>query len=376
MEAQSCRLNNNNLFLRCQCSEPGFCSVFNRTMGMDPPDWNWCQNTTPKEREKYYKLLSRSVPTKNQELLKIFQKIDYAQEWFYLYYLTHSEKYYHCKTALEKQDEINTKIIKLIQSQEKKDVDFNRVQILSLGHSNQQFSTIDNQKYLKKVNLNYIDAGEYSGNEWAEARAFISKKKLFDSNIDFVGFTTASWNDKYQNYAMIDRFHNWQNSKVLLRSQSTDYIVLCADVFCCCWWFGHKFQYGVLTSLFRKRYADYIGRKLLDSIKLNHNIHIKVPYGNQIICHKLIFNEYKEFLENNKVFEKINLTIQKYRSFLNTEIDYIQEKYQHTRIQAFLLEMVTCFWFSNQNYLYIPNTERKENWYSQKDIKERINYNV
>ena len=51
MEALSC--HHNNLFENCQCSEPGFCPIFSRTMGVDPPDWNWCQKTKSTEREKY-----------------------------------------------------------------------------------------------------------------------------------------------------------------------------------------------------------------------------------------------------------------------------------------------------------------------------------
>ena len=63
-------------FSKCYCTSPGFCPVFSRTMGENPPDWRWCQKTSESERKYYYELLKKSPPkveniariTKNNEL--------------------------------------------------------------------------------------------------------------------------------------------------------------------------------------------------------------------------------------------------------------------------------------------------------------------
>lgn len=41
-------------FSKCQCASPGFCDLFKKNMGTDPPNWQWCQNITSKEREDYF----------------------------------------------------------------------------------------------------------------------------------------------------------------------------------------------------------------------------------------------------------------------------------------------------------------------------------
>jgi uncharacterized HAD superfamily protein len=40
-------------FSKCECANAGFCSLYNKTMTSNPPNWQWCQNATPEEREKY-----------------------------------------------------------------------------------------------------------------------------------------------------------------------------------------------------------------------------------------------------------------------------------------------------------------------------------
>ena len=37
----------------CQCPQSGFCKFFKQEMTYDPPNWQWCQNADPKEREEY-----------------------------------------------------------------------------------------------------------------------------------------------------------------------------------------------------------------------------------------------------------------------------------------------------------------------------------
>lgn len=38
----------------CKCPLAGWCSVFKKEMGTNPPNWQWCKNASQIEREKYY----------------------------------------------------------------------------------------------------------------------------------------------------------------------------------------------------------------------------------------------------------------------------------------------------------------------------------
>ena len=38
---------------KCQCTAPGFCDFFKQEMTSSPPNWQWCQGTTPQDRERY-----------------------------------------------------------------------------------------------------------------------------------------------------------------------------------------------------------------------------------------------------------------------------------------------------------------------------------
>jgi orotate phosphoribosyltransferase len=38
---------------KCKCVQPGFCELFRHEMTYDPPNWQWCQNATPEEREAF-----------------------------------------------------------------------------------------------------------------------------------------------------------------------------------------------------------------------------------------------------------------------------------------------------------------------------------
>lgn len=361
---------------KCECIEPGFCPIFNRHMGVDPPDWKWCQDTNTKERQHYYDLLSQAPPTKNKKLMELFNDFNCEKKWLFLYYLTLNEKYFKCKKASNNQKKKNKLITQYIESQNKTDIDFDKIEILCLGHSDKQFNNILDQPYITKTNLNEINAGKYSGNEWSESRAFISETSLFKDDKEFYGFVTASWNNKYESYSLIDNFYNWNHSRILLRSKPEDKIVLCADVFCPCYWiYGSEGNNGILSGLYGK-YAKKIGReflKLLGLYRMYNFKHVKVPYGNQIIAHKNIIKSYQDFLNSQDVFEKIEWTVNKNQKYVRQEDnDLISNKYQNSRIQAYLLEMTTCFWFSHQDYLYIPNTIRKEEWYTRANIKNRI----
>jgi hypothetical protein len=351
-------------FSECICDCPGFCPIYGKVMEANPPNWQWCKNTTTFERIKYFDLLSKAPDSANKRIVKLLQSANYDIKWFLLYYLSEI-KFHRCHKSIETQRHRNSEIISYIESQQEVDVDFDNVQILSLGHKQSQFDSIEDRPYLKKVNLNSVDAGEYSDNKWAESRAFLDDS-LFRDDVEFVGFTTASWNEKYEGYARIDNFHNWDNAKVLLRSKPEDKIVLCADMFCPCVWIDDK---GILSDFFNSS-AGFIGRNFLKLIGLSCK-HLQAPFSNQLICHKSIVQKYKQFLQDNEVMPKIEWIVQRYSDKIKQSTD-IQKNYHANRLHAYFMEMVSCFWFVNQDFMYIPNVNRKETWYSVDGINQRI----
>lgn len=51
---------------KCKCSCPGFCKIFNRVMGLDPPDWEWCQKSSETQRRSFYNIVSKEKPEPKQ----------------------------------------------------------------------------------------------------------------------------------------------------------------------------------------------------------------------------------------------------------------------------------------------------------------------
>lgn len=41
-------------FSKCICENSGFCSLYNKVMESEPPNWQWCKEATEKEREQHY----------------------------------------------------------------------------------------------------------------------------------------------------------------------------------------------------------------------------------------------------------------------------------------------------------------------------------
>lgn len=357
---------------KCNCLHPGFCPIFNRTMGNNPPDWMWCQKTNEEERKKYRDLLSRAPPSKNQKLMNLYLdlKKEGKEKWLDLYAISNSESYL-CNIATFNQIQRNEKIINFIESQERKEIDLSNIEILCLGHNDKQFATIEDRPYLTKINLNEIDAGKYSDNQWSESRAYISKNTLFRKETDFIGFTTASWNIKYQ-HNRIDNFHNWSIAKVLLNSKSEDKIVLCGHMTCSCPWTKNYDDNKDILSVFLNAEYPNMTKMFLKMVNLHEYNHINVPYSQQMILHKSLFDKYYNDLISREVFEKADWI---YNKFFNSNIskyDHIREKYHKIKLKGYFLEIFTCFWFSKQDFMYIPNATRKENWYDQKIILERI----
>lgn len=275
-----------------------------------------------------------------------------------------STRFHVCNAAKNNQYKYNQRLIKIIERQENiNKFSLDNVCILCLGHADSQFKQIQQRNYLKPVNLNNIKAGNYAGNEWAEARAFISEESLFPESAEFYGFVTASWNSKYEN-EKIDNFHNWFSSKILLNSKPEDKIYLCADMWCYCHWI--QSEYNIIDAILRKKTGrpyraelpKRIGKNFIKLMKFDKKNHRYVPYSNQAIYHKSIYFEYKRFLELNDCFEKIKWFVKKYNL---TNIDI--------RINAYFMELLNIMWLSNNDFNFICNTHRKINWYDK--TKER-----
>lgn len=355
---------------QCQCDEPGFCPIFMRRMGTNPPDWSWCQKTCLEDRLSYYELLLKQPKTSNTLFIDFIKDLDtWTDKRFYLtYYLAMSDKYSKCDKAQISQIHKNKTIEKYLRQSKEINKDFSNVEILCLGHSDAQFDSIHDMPYLKKIDLNHVNAGNYSDNKWAEARAFLDPN-LFSSNAEWIGFTTASWNFKYEAFSRIDNFHNWDSARVLINSKPDDNIVLCADIFCPCMWF-HE-DNNVLSVFFDKN-ARELGETFLNLVGLKFEKHVKSPVSNQMILHRTTYNKYYRYLIDNNIFDKID-------SFVNSIASkYLKQRndddliYAHSRVNGYLIEMLTSFWFASQDFLYFPNAERKADWYEQNSIKKRL----
>jgi len=361
--------DNVELLSKCHCETPGFCPIFFRRMGTYPPDWEWCQNAPVEDKKVFYDTLAKAPKTDNHRLLEFFKELDnqnIEKKFYLLYYLTMSDKYHLCEKAQESQKQKNKTITEYIDNQSRSRNLLDDLQILCLGHSNKQFDSIHNRSYLKKINLNDIDAGKYSDNKWAESRAFISEKELFAPSAKFVGFTTASWNLKYEAYSRIDELHNWETCHILLNSKPEDKIVLCADMFCPCIWFEK--QENVSSVFFGENYK-LVGDIFYDMFGFSVKQHMKVPFSNQMILHRENYEIYKEYLLYNQIFEKVTDFIDTVKKYMNKNEEV---KYSFNRLNAYVLEMISTFWFSGQNFIYLPNAERKIDWYSSNNVYSRI----
>ena len=336
-------------------------------MGTNPPDWKWCQKASKEDRESYYKIREEVTPPNTQQLLDKYKTLDYDPKYFHLYALMHDRGIHNCELASYSQDQKFKKIVNLFE-QENPNKNFDDVEILVLSHRQDQLDNLPDKPFLKKTNLNKIDAGKYSGNEWAESRAYMSNTSLFSESTKYKGTVTASWNTKYI-FNTIDNFDRWPLTKVLINSKIEDNIVLCADVFCPCCWMRTD-NYNLVELFFDKTVTEPAFNLLLD-LDIHLTKHTRVPFGNQFIAHRKVFEDYSNFLRNNNVPDKITDFVETNRASLRTGSE-ISDRYHNVRIQAYMMEMISCFYFAKKDYLYIPNDRRNDNWYKPENIKNRI----
>lgn len=349
---------------KCNCSKYGFCKTFNRIFSAR--DWNWCRNTTKEERQDYFDLLKKAPDPEEKDIEVFAREYKGDPDLFYLYYLTLSKRHNYCSLAHKYQEYKNSKIVSYINNQERKINNFDNVEILCLGHSQKQFDLTEDRPYLRKVHLDTVDAGEYSTTKWAESRIFIPND-LFSSKSEWVGFVSASWNIKYEAFSKIHDFHNWLSASILINSKPEDKVVLCADIFCPCVWF--QSEHNVLSVFFPKEIVPIIGNRFLRTVGLKQDIHVKVPFSNTFIAHRSLWQEYKDYLEDNNIFEKLDHFIDTYaQQYLGKG----EAVYASSRVGGYFIEMLTCFWFaSHPDFMFIPNGQRRLDWYNAKKAKQR-----
>ena len=319
--------------------------------------------------------LSKEVPKRNWLLNLLINGDDIDHRLISHLDISTSKKYDWCERGVEEQELYNAELKDFVKSQTTQRYTIKDVSILCLGHSQAQFDSIKNMPYLKKINLNEIDAGAYSGNEWAESRIYFSKNSLFSPDAEFYGTVTASWKFKYEDGDKIEHFHNWPSTKILLSSKPEDKIVLCADMFCWCKWINDKSCcYGnrIISTIISPDTCNNkaIVRKFLDSFGFDRKVHKRVPYSNQIICHKSIYQSLVEDIRKNKVPEKIQeiiTNLEKAPNGLKKNWDYC-----HKRMHAYFMELYVVAWFTMSDCKFISNTTRKQDWYNANKISERV----
>lgn len=342
-------LKKRNDMSQCYCDIAGYCSRYKLNMQGEFLSHSWCKNTTEKEREILHRLKLRPdtnffVDTYSTENICVFSS---------------SHQYEKTKKILDIKNEI---------LQNEQEPDFDSVKLACLGHSNKQFELIPSRDYLNIVNLNDIDAGQYSSNDWSESRGFISRKKLFPDSAKFIGYVTASWNKKYD--SRIDNFHNWEDAHLLLKSKPEDKIILCGQVYCSCL---YRSPYSYFYVMFPRENVKTIYRSFLKMMNIRNKRHILVPYANQMIGHKENIEEYTDHLKKNDVFGKIAQFTEDLKKFTQLKQSFIDNLYYSNRINGFYMEMYTAQWFCQKDYVYLPQNvgPLRDSWYSQKFIKER-----
>jgi hypothetical protein len=228
------------------------------------------------------------------------------------------------------------------------------VHVALLGHDENQFSTFMSRPYLSKVNLNEVEAGSYSGNEWAEARAIFARDSIFRKDAKFVGTVTASWHKKYEQFNQVDELENWEWMQTLLKSDPSDGVILCADVHCPCLWFN-----STAKAVFKKGKSKFECNAGVRHIQQMLGITIKcrnVPFSNQVITHRDIYNEYAEFMSRDIVVEAVHDAYDMTNHLANPQ--------ELIRVPAYYMECISTLFFSTKDdWNYIPNALRKKVWY-------------
>jgi hypothetical protein len=211
------------------------------------------------------------------------------------------------------------------------------IKILSLGHTQDQFDSIQDRDYITKINLNELESN--LGNTYAESRIYsIDFDQLFPQETQIVGLTTASWNRKYVGLNPIDELHNW-NSLDHLDNNT----IICANTES-----SSELIAGIMYALniSRDKIESFLSLIGLTSIE-KHGI-----VSNQVISIRQNVKALFDFYKNNNVLNKIEYFVERYVENAPQEVTH-----------GYLSELATFFWIANQNFILLPQEVRKLDWY-------------
>lgn len=307
------------------------------------------------------------------DIKKTYIKLGYDSAHFGLYYrmMKGIDNPMNAKCDLPR-EEILQKFLRILEycktDFDQKKID--KTEIFMVGHREKQFEKYSDKKYLKKINLNNLDAGKFSSNQWAESRIYFTNDKILSDSSEFVGTVSTSWIDKYE-LLKIDNFENWKYARALYNSKEEDNIVLCADTYCSCEWIKTKKQ-GILLAFFEGYDILQKAQDFLEELGLSLNRHIKVPHCHQFIAHRKVYEDYTSFLKNNHIPDKVLDFVDKIRKQIKTQ-NYRNKYYDSIRSHAYIMEMISMYYFAKQEYFYVPCADQKEDWYSGINIQKRVN---
>jgi hypothetical protein len=242
------------------------------------------------------------------------------------------------------------------------DADTSSVQILTLGHSQEQFDSIEDRDYIKKINLNELDT-DY-GNEWGEARIFdVDFDSIFSRDKTFLGTVTASWNKKYTGWHPIDKFEKWASASALTRSKSKKFIIGSHVDCVCSWYAGHRIFSDIIFKNFTYKYLY----KFMKSIGLQPN-HGKVTAANQIIAHRDTVKSIFNFMKDNEALERTRFFLKRHKLEGRSE-------YYDKRKPAYFMEFVSLLWYCNQDDLmFSPQEPPATEWYQPQEMNKRVDW--
>lgn len=227
---------------------------------------------------------------------------------------------------------------------DKEPIDSNKFDILCLGHSEEQFATIKKNPFTRNFNLNDIDEDQ----SFSESRIYrVDFDTLFNKDAEYVGIVTASWNLKYCGINPIDEIAKWQAIRELNKQS-----VICANAH------NSKLLTHIEHSVISIVCENITNKQIEEMFDLFgiEKIFRTTVISNQIITHRENLKKLFDFYENNDILDKIKF-------FVNKNGIVSRSEKNKKRLLGYFAELVTAYWFANQNYLLMPQEVMKENWY-------------
>lgn len=248
------------------------------------------------------------------------------------------------------------KLKKFIKSEQlTTQIDF--LQIFVIGHYDQQFFSIQPRNYLSFINLENITyiKSEYAHNSLGESRIFLSDSIDYDK-YNVIGTVSASWNKKYNPYK-IDFMLNWPEYSLIERLQHSKSLVLCASM--CKGVYADKKE-PLWMHNFQKHFrqthinSEDIELGLYKITNLKYSGIRPAPYANQIICHKTLFYDLRDFVRS-----KIDDIIEYFGIFPKYSVP------DQNRPLAYILEELTMLWWANQQNIDFHSLVKvNPSWYA------------